>query len=77
MFKKALPVFAAGYENEMNILLGFYTNVPKSEKAVLRITGVTQYKIFIGGAFIHHGPARTCHNKYRVDEIEISKYLVY
>ena len=76
MFKKAVPVFAAGYENEMNILLGFFVNVPKCENAVLRITGITQYKVFVGGAFVHHGPARTCHNKYRVDEIDISKYLV-
>ncbi len=75
MFKKALPVFAAGYEEEMNILLGFYAEIGKTDSAILRVTGATQYKIFIGGKLVHHGPARTCDNKYRVDELDIAKYL--
>lgn len=76
MFKKAIPVFASGLKDEMNILLGFYTYVPKNENAILRITGSTQYKVFVNGQFVHHGPARTCHGKYRVDELKIGKYLV-
>ena len=75
MFKKALPVFPAGHENEMNVLAGFYAEVGCCADAILRITGCTQYKIFIDGKLIHHGPARTCHGKFKVDELKIGKYL--
>lgn len=75
MFQKAKPVFAAGHEKEMNRVVGFYARIPAARHARLRIAGSALYMVKINGAFVHQGPARTCHGKYRVDEISIGKYL--
>ncbi|MBQ7337189.1 MAG: hypothetical protein IJW40_01910 [Clostridia bacterium] len=76
MFLQAKPVFAADMEKEMNLQLGFYTRVPCVPDALLRLTGATLYEVFINGTFIHRGPARTCAGKFRVDEIDVSSYLI-
>jgi len=75
MFVKARPVFAAGHEKEMNRLVGFYARIPAARHARLRIAGSALYQVKINGEFVHLGPARTCHGKYRVEEISIGKYL--
>ncbi len=75
MFQKAKPVFAAGHEREMNRVVGFYARIPAARHARLRITGSSLYVVMINGTFVHQGPARTCHGKYRVDEISIGRYL--
>lgn len=75
MFQKAKPVFAAGYEKDMNRVVGFYARIPAARHARLRITGASLYMVKINGTFVHQGPARTCHGKYRVDDISIGKYL--
>lgn len=75
MFLCAKPVFADGMEKEMNIQLGFYTRIPAAPDALLRLTGATLYEVFINGVFVCRGPARTCAQKFRVDEINITPYL--
>ncbi len=70
-FKKAQPVWAENRENEMNVTLVFTANCPKSDEAVLSITGSSYYNIYVNGEFIAVGPARAAHGYYRVDKLKI------
>ena len=69
-FKKAVPVWAKKFENEMNISLLFEADV-KGE-AVLRIAASSCYQIFLDGELVFMGPARAGHGYYRVDEVRLS-----
>ena len=74
-FKSALPVWEAGKDKEMNYHLAFRTVVDKSESAKIALTASSMYQMFIDGKLVSEGPARAGHGYYRVDEIDISKYL--
>ena len=74
-FLKALPVWEREMQKELNHALEFTVELTKYAKALLRISGHTGYQIFINGEFVHYGPARAGRGYYRVDEIEIGKYL--
>ncbi len=74
-FEKACPVWEKGMQTELNHSLKFVSDIEKSKNAFLRICGYTGYQVFINGEFIHFGPARAGRGYYRVDEIDISKYL--
>lgn len=75
-FSKATPVWGKGLQEEMNITCGFYTTIENNENsAVLKIATSGFYRLYINGEFIHHGPVRTAHGYYRVDEIPISENL--
>ncbi|GHV51806.1 hypothetical protein FACS1894181_14210 [Bacteroidia bacterium] len=75
--QKAVPVWAAGREKEMNLNLGFrgVFRAKGGEEATLKITASTLYRVFVNGEFTGSGPARAAHGYYRVDEYNISKYL--
>lgn len=73
-FKKALPVWEAGKEKEINLRLVFKA-VSQGEKAILKITGSAAYNVFVGGKFVAFGPARCAHGFFRADEIDLSEYL--
>ena len=74
-FEKAIPVWEKNKEIEKNYHLSFGTSIPKSSNCKLHISGSSMYNIYIDGEFIATGPARAAHSFYRVDEIDISKYL--
>ena len=74
-FKKALPVWAEGKENEMNYTLLLRARLPAEKSAVLAIAGHTAYQIFVNGAFAAQGPARAGHGYFRADEIELAPFL--
>ncbi len=77
LMKKAIPVWAEGREKEMNLTLGFrgifYSK--NNQDYQLKITASTFYRIFLNGAFIGYGPARTAHGYFRVDEYNLSKQV--
>ena len=75
-FFAAKPVFADGLDQQMNVQLGFYAYIPAVADAVLRLCGTTSYQIYVNGAFFRSGPARTCHGKFRVDELDLSAQLM-
>ncbi len=77
-FKKALPVWAEGRENEMNLLMGFKGIFPatRGSSAILRITASSLYRFFINGHFVGCGSARSAPGFYRIDEWDISRYIV-
>ena len=79
LFLRAKPVWEDGKEKVSNYTLLFRTEIEGKyalkDKVVIKLTGHTVYKLYINGNFVLHGPARTAHNYWRVDELEINKYL--
>jgi alpha-L-rhamnosidase len=75
--QKAVPVWAAGREKEMNLNLGFrgVFRVGNSREATLRITASTIYRVYVNGEFTGSGPARAAHGYFRVDEYPIGAFL--
>ena len=75
-FKKAVAVWAAGREREMNLTVDFTAEIEGGlEDVVLCAAASCSYIILVNGEFVAHGPARTAHGYYRVDEISLGKYL--
>ena len=79
-FVKAVPVWAAGREKEMNVTLVFVAtfDVADAETAkniVLRSTGSTIMRVRVNGKFAGYGPARGPHGWFRVDEWKIGALL--
>lgn len=74
-FEKALPVWPFGRESEMNFWISFRTIANGAEKTVLRLTGSSAYIVKVGGEFVAFGPARCAHGFFRVDELDLSKYV--
>lgn len=76
-FVSARPVWPKGRETEKNLFVGFrttfQTNAP--ERIMLRATGATDYRAFVNGQFLAHGPARGPHGFFRVDEWDITDRL--
>ena len=78
-FAAAKPVWQNGCEKEMNVTISAVAAVKGAggEKTgtVLNVAASTSYIITVNGEFIAHGPARCAHGFYKVDTIELSKYL--
>lgn len=76
--KKAAPIFLSGLENTLNVQAGFRHDVvlgQPPEKAILRITARSYYRLYINGEVCMHGPARTAHGYLRVDELDVAAWL--
>lgn len=72
-FTSARPIWPAGREKEMNLLVGFraVVKLPSGASrgdAVLRVAASTIYRAFVDGRFVGHGPAVGPHGFYRLDE---------
>ena len=77
MFIKAKPIFLKDLSKGKNIFAKFQSSFICLKKvAVLRVTGATFYRIMINEKFVHYGPARAPHNYMRVDEIDVTKFLI-
>ncbi|MBI9016411.1 MAG: hypothetical protein JEZ07_04020 [Phycisphaerae bacterium] len=70
-FKSAQPVWPSGREKEMNLFVGFRAifNKPDASETHLLIAGSSNYRVFLNGRFLAHGPARGPHGFYRVDHL--------
>jgi alpha-L-rhamnosidase len=77
MVQKAVPVWAAGREKEMNLNLGFrgVFQAQHGQATRLKITASSLYRVFINGTFVGSGPARAAHGYFRVDEYELGKLV--
>ncbi len=73
-FKKALPIWDSD-GGKMNRCLLFETFLEKKAGLKLRMAGHFSYELFVNGRFIHYGPARAGRGYFKIDEIEIEKYL--
>ena len=74
MFLQAKPVWLQGKENEKNYFAAFEAKIDELKEAVLHITAATFYRVFVNGAFVAHGPARTTAGYARKDEILLDRY---
>jgi alpha-L-rhamnosidase len=76
-FRSAKPVWLAGRESEMNLLVGFRAvlEVPQDARPVLRLAASSVYRVWLNGEFLGCGPARGPHGFYRVDEWNLGPRL--
>lgn len=74
-FRLAKPVWETGKECELNYPLLFTARLPRLDQALLCISGYTSYQVFVNETFVCYGPARAGHGFYRVDEVDIARFL--
>lgn len=76
-FLSAKPVWPAGRQAEMNLLVGFRAafDGPAEGKTVLRVAAASIYRAWINGQFLGCGPARGPHGYYRIDEWDLAGKL--
>ncbi len=57
---------------------GFYRaiGIPSADQVIIRITARNIYRLYVNGELVMHGPARTAHGYCRVDEADISDWLM-
>ncbi len=74
MFQKAVPVFAAGKESELNTHIVLCENVASLENVKICLSASSFYQLFVNEVFVAFGPCRAAAGYARVDEIDLSKY---
>ena len=74
-FRSAKAVWERGEEKTVNRWLVFRAEIKKSADAKIALTGSCAYVLRVNGEFIAFGPARSAHEFYRVDEIDLTPYL--
>ena len=76
MFKKAVPIFAKGKEEELNYQLVLRAEQYSIAGTVLYITAASFYRVWVNGKFVAFGPARTAKGYARVDRISLDGYQI-
>ena len=76
-FAAAKPVWPEGRETEMNLFVGFRAvfDHPGEGPVMVRLTGASNYRVFVNGQFLCHGPARAAHGFFRLDEYDAAPLL--
>ncbi len=74
-FQQAKPVWAVGRQTEWNLHLGFRAFVEGKAQAKLCLACSTTYQLYVNNVYVTYGPARAAHGYYRVDEVDLSRYL--
>lgn len=75
-FLQAVPVWETGKNHEMNVTLAFCADISNRETdAKICLAASTSFILTVNGRFIAHGPARTAHGYFRVDEYRLGAYL--
>ena len=76
-FLSAQPVWPAGRDTEMDLLVGFRATIQAKAgaSATLKIACSTVYRAWINGRFLARGPAQGPHGYYRVDQLDLAGRL--
>lgn len=76
-FNCAKPVWLKGYEKEIHIRMQAKSqlNLSNVKNTVVNIATSGIYHLYVNGTFVCYGPARAGKGYFRVDEIDITKYL--
>lgn len=74
IFKQAEAVWANRLQTQMNTRMGFSAKIEKCDATVC-LACSNNYHIYVNEHFVAAGPARAAHGYFRVDEIDIGKYL--
>lgn len=75
MFKKARPIWPLGREQEVNCRVQFKAVCPKTASAELWVATSGIYQLYINGEFVAYGPARAGKDHFRMDTLNICRYL--
>jgi len=75
LFKRAIPIWIAGREQDVNLRVQFKTICSYGANAEIHIATSGIYQLWINGSFVAYGPARAGKNYFRMDNIPISKFL--
>ena len=77
-FRYAVPVWEAGEERAKNRILSFCADLTctPGENPVLYAAVACSFVVYVNGKVVAHGPARTAHGFFRVDEIPLAPHLV-
>lgn len=70
-FINASPVFPVGEDRTLNASFLFVLDLEGDKAKEIRITGVSDYQIYLNGNLIHYGPARSAFQKHQVDIIKL------
>lgn len=74
-FTRAVPVWKSGDERVMNQSL-VLEYISQSKNLKLKIAGQSAYTVLVNGELCAYGPARCAHGYHKVDEIDLTNYLV-
>lgn len=77
VFTKARPIWPEGDEKKQNMTVSFrkLITIKNIEHSRLNITASTNYRAYINGKFLSHGPCVAAHDYYRIDSYEITNFL--
>lgn len=75
MFIKAKPIWIKGKEKEPNCRVQFKAICPKADNTHIHIATSGVYQLWINGEFVSYGPARAGKNHFRLENIDISRFL--
>ncbi|MCC5929889.1 MAG: hypothetical protein JJU28_11635 [Cyclobacteriaceae bacterium] len=77
-FKRAEAIWPESMQYEKNLTVGFRAKFqqPGNKPLTLKIAGSSLYRIYLNGQFAGHGPARAGHGYYRVDEWDLSEFVI-
>lgn len=73
-FQKATSVWEKGSADRKNRTVSFCADI-ESKSAVIALAASCEYILTVNGSFVAHGPARTAHGFFRVDEYDLAPYL--
>lgn len=76
-FQKAVPVWIAEQQTTPNLTASFRAMIPWNGDSdmQLRITAHSDYRAYVNGTFLGHGPCVAGKGYYRVDEYDLKTYL--
>ena len=75
-FRAATPIWEVGTSRMQNRTVCFTADIPATDRTVtVSATASCAFVLMVNGTYVAHGPARTCHGFFRVDEYDISRYL--
>ncbi len=76
-FLAATPVWEVGTAHTMNRTLSFCADLPAAAGKTVKLAAAAscEFILLVNGEYLAHGPARSAHGHFRVDEYDLSAYL--
>ena len=77
-FNKAIPIWVGGAENEMHYRAQFKARFDYQNNASVNVALATSgiYNLYVNGVFLAYGPARAGKGHFRLDNLDITDFLV-
>ena len=76
-FQRAVPVWVNGQQNTPNLTASFRVCIPWNgqSQTQLRLAAHSDYRAYVNGVFLGHGPCVAGKGFYRIDEYDLNPYL--